>query len=125
MLNVAILTGGPAAERGISLKSAGMVERNLDTSRYNSSFIIMEEGGWVDRDSGSTINLNDFSLPSGKSQMRFDFVFLMIHGTPAVLRAVEEGHIDLGKFDGVQGREVVQVAPLQLVAFDLRRLEGR
>lgn len=83
MLNVAILTGGPSAEREVSENSARLVEKYLSPDKYRTRMILMEKDGWLDRDSGQKVDLNDFSLPLGNEKMVFDFVFLMIHGSPA------------------------------------------
>lgn len=81
-LQIAILTGGPSAERGIALASADFVAQHLDASRYTSRTIVIEPHGWIDRTSGQGIDLNDFSLRTGNETLHFDFVFLIIHGTP-------------------------------------------
>jgi D-alanine-D-alanine ligase len=43
----------------------------------------MESHGWIETNSGKSVDLNDFSLTIGGQKEKFDFVFLMIHGTPA------------------------------------------
>lgn len=88
MKNIAIVTGGPSAERGIALNSAKLVERYLDGSAYHKRTILIEEHGWVDRESGNIIDQNDFSLRVNGEKVTFDFVFLMVHGTP-----VEDGKL--------------------------------
>ena len=84
MMNVAIVTGGPSAERGIALNSAKLVADHLDPARYRHRTILIEEHGWVDSKTGVTVDLNDFSLDGQK----FDFAFLIVHGTP-----VEDGKL--------------------------------
>jgi D-alanine-D-alanine ligase len=88
MINVAILTGGPSAERGIALKSAVLVQKYLDTSRYRHWTILVEEDGWFEEKTGQRIDLNDFSLNTPGGRITFDFAFLIIHGTP-----VEDGKL--------------------------------
>ncbi len=83
MLNIAIVTGGPSAERGISLKSAGLIEKYLDPDKYLYRTIILEEAGWIEKKSGQAVDMNDFSLSIGGNKIRFDFAFFIIHGTPA------------------------------------------
>ncbi len=82
-LNIAILTGGPSAERGIALASAAFVEEHLSTDKYRSRTILVESDGWYDRDKGVAVDRNDFSLTIDENTLKFDFVFLIIHGTPA------------------------------------------
>jgi len=88
MTKIAILTGGPSAERGIALNSAKLVEKHLDISKYQHRMIVIEEHGWVDQESGEKVDLNDFSLTIEGIKMTFDFAFLVIHGTP-----VEDGKL--------------------------------
>lgn len=82
-LRIAVLTGGPSAERGIALASAGFVEQHLDSAKYTTHMILLEQEGWIDQATGTAIDLNDFSLRAGDTRLFFDFVFLIIHGTPA------------------------------------------
>lgn len=82
-IHIAILTGGPSAERTVSERSAQLVSRYLDRKKYTWRLIKMESNGWLEEKSGAAINLNDFSLTIGGTREIFDFVFLMIHGTPA------------------------------------------
>jgi D-alanine-D-alanine ligase len=88
MKNIAILTGGPSEERAVSENSARLVHKYLSPKKYKSRIILMEAEGWYDQVSGEKIDLNNFSLTIDTSKINFDFVFLMIHGTPA-----EDGRI--------------------------------
>ena len=82
-MQVAVLTGGPSAEREISLQSAQLVMDHLDREKYTPRLIIIESHGWFDQQTGARVSLNDFSLRLPDQRYTFDFVFLMIHGTPA------------------------------------------
>ncbi|MEM6320486.1 MAG: D-alanine--D-alanine ligase [Bacteroidota bacterium] len=92
-LNIAILTGGNVAERGISLKSAQTIEKFLDSSKYKTYIIELNESKFVEQATGTVLDLNDFSLPKRDDKVLFDLVFLILHGHPA-----EDGNI-LGYFD--------------------------
>ena len=83
MINVAIITGGPSAERGIALKSAGLVEDYLDKKKYSQKTILIEANGWFEKETNTKLDLNDFSLTINGVKEHFNFAFLMIHGTPA------------------------------------------
>ena len=85
MINVAIIAGGPSAERGVSLKSAQTIARHLPAEKYNASTIDITPEGWKDQQTGVFMDLNDFSLKdsSGHKIKHFDFAFIIIHGTPA------------------------------------------
>ena len=83
MKNIAILTGGPSEEREVSENSAQLVKKYLSQEKYKGRIILLESNGWFDKKSGQKVDLNDFSLTFGHEKIVFDFVFLMIHGTPA------------------------------------------
>ncbi len=87
-MNVAIVTGGPSAEREISLNSAKLIAQYLDPDKYSQRTIVIEEGGWFDQDSGSKVDQNDFSLTVDGSKQSFDLAYLIVHGTP-----VEDGKL--------------------------------
>lgn len=80
---IAILTGGPSAERGIALASAKFVAQHLDAIQFQSKTILIEPNGWIEQETGQAVDLNHFSLNEGLDKITFDFVFLIIHGTPA------------------------------------------
>lgn len=82
-LNVAILTGGNVAERGVSLKSAKMVATHINNSLYNAYTIELTGTEFFDQSTGVKLDKNDFSLQLGSKKILFDVVFLMLHGHPA------------------------------------------
>lgn len=91
--NIAILTGGNVAERGVSLRSAQTIEKYLHAHKYNRYLIELNGKQFVDQATGIRLDMNDFSLSLPKGKITFDLVFLMLHGHPA-----ESGSI-LGYFE--------------------------
>ena len=87
MKNIAILAGGFEAERVISLKSAQVVKKNLDKTKYNPVVIDISLDGWKTED-GLLIDKNDFSIANDTGKIKFDACFMAIHGSP-----VEDGKI--------------------------------
>ncbi len=85
MISVAIIAGGPSAERGVSLKSAKTISNYLSRDKYSVTTIDITSAGWVDIESGNKIDLNHFCLIDNKgvAGRQFDFAFIIIHGTPA------------------------------------------
>lgn len=85
MINVAIIAGGPSAERGISLKSAKTIANHLPGDKYKAYTIDLSSDGWIETQQGLKVDLNTFSLlkKDGSVMLRFDFAFIIIHGTPA------------------------------------------
>lgn len=93
--NIAFVTGGYSGEAVISYKSAITIENNLDTEKYNVYKIDITPHGWwyVWPDGRKTaIDRTDFSVNLGE-HIRFDAVFIGIHGTPG-----EDGKLQ-GYFD--------------------------
>ncbi|HEY0678970.1 MAG TPA: D-alanine--D-alanine ligase [Chitinophagaceae bacterium] len=93
--NIAFVTGGYSGEAVISYKSAITIENNLDTDKYNIYKIdITPQGWWYISADGrkSAVDRTDFSINLGE-HIRFDAVFIGIHGTPG-----EDGKLQ-GYFD--------------------------
>jgi len=90
--NIAILTGGNVAERGVSLRSAATIKKFLDDQQYNGYIIELNGKKFVEQATGIPLDLNDFSLNKAGIKTTFNLVFLMLHGHPA-----EDGSI-LGYF---------------------------
>ncbi len=89
------MAGGPSAEAGISLKSGQIVCEYLDKERYNIYKVIIEGNDWVVAPAKvkTLIDKNDFSCVIDGAKVKFDGVFVAIHGTPA-----EDGKLQ-GYFD--------------------------
>ncbi|HUR30307.1 MAG TPA: hypothetical protein VMZ69_02680, partial [Saprospiraceae bacterium] len=85
MINVALIAGGPSAERGISLKSAKTIAEHLPKEKYAVTTIDITPTGWKDFVTGRAVDLNRFALldEEGKEAIKFNFAFIIIHGTPA------------------------------------------
>src|SRR5690606_4667410 len=93
---IALVTGGFTGEAVISLKSAAVVEKNLDTDRYEVYKIIIATDKWYyeDREGNQfPVDANDFSLSVNGEKIRFDGVFNILHGSPG-----EDGKL-AGYFD--------------------------
>ena len=85
MIEIAIIAGGPSAERGVSLKSAQTIAKHLPAEKYSSTTIDITPDGWRAIHSGRKVDLNTFILldEAGAPIKKFDFAFLIVHGTPA------------------------------------------
>ncbi|MBP7240125.1 MAG: D-alanine--D-alanine ligase [Saprospiraceae bacterium] len=85
MIEIAIIAGGPSAERGVSLKSAKTIAGHLPTDKYTATTIDITPHGWADIQSGNAVDLNRFCLvdKEGNVLKKFQFAFIIIHGTPA------------------------------------------
>ena len=77
--------GGYSSEVNISLKSGGVVYKNLDREKYNSRNAHILKEKWIvvdDNDAEYPIDKNDFSFTYGGAKITFDCVFNAIHGAP-------------------------------------------
>lgn len=85
MKEIAILTGGDSAEYEISLQSAHVVLNNLNSKKYNGTLIHIKDGNWTAIIDGKhiQINKNNFTIELNSSTLRFDYVFMSLHGPPA------------------------------------------
>lgn len=80
---IAILTGGPASEREISLLSAQNIMHHIDQTQFEAYLIDVTDRGWIETNTGTRIDRNDFSLTIEGVLVRFEAAILMIHGHPA------------------------------------------
>jgi D-alanine-D-alanine ligase len=94
--NIALVTGGFSGEAVISYKSATTIDNNLDRERFNVYKIDITPGGWFYESADGNkaeIDKNDFSLQTDGQKIKFDVVFIGMHGTPG-----EDGKLQ-GYFD--------------------------
>ena len=93
--SIAVVTGGYSGESVISLQSADVVMKYLDPEKYKCYRIILSKEKWVLSmdEKEYPVDKNDFSVsPEGK-KIKFDCVFMALHGTPG-----EDGKLQ-GYFD--------------------------
>lgn len=94
--NIAIVSGGDSGEYDISIQSGKIVEKYLDPEKYNTYPILIKGKNWYHRCQHGNeyeIDKNDFSISMVGEKIRFDCVFIAIHGTPG-----EDGKLQ-GYFD--------------------------
>ncbi len=83
--NIAVIAGGDSGEFEISVNSATVVEKHLDSEKYNVYKISIKGQQWnyLDVDGKVyAIDKADFSLQIKEKRIKFDLAFNMIHGTP-------------------------------------------
>lgn len=96
---IALVTGGFTGESVISLRSAEVIDQNLDRERFEVFKIIITPKSWYHVDDNGIrreVNKNDFSLAIRDRVVRFDGVFIGLHGSPG-----EDGKLQ-GYFDMLQ-----------------------
>lgn len=83
--NIAVITGGHSGEYEIAVQSGENIYKQLDKNRFDVCLILMKGNSWSFRTaSGEVVEVdkNDFTLPLPQGRVRFDAVFIAIHGTP-------------------------------------------
>jgi len=96
MKTIAIAAGGDSSEFEISVKSATEVSKAL-SSKYITYIIMIRGTKWYWEDPKGryhNIDKNDFSLITDEYRVRFDAVFIAIHGTPGE-NGLLQGYFDM------------------------------
>lgn len=96
MKKIALVTGGNSGEYEISLKTASNIMDMIDRSLYEPYMIHLKDNQWTyTHTDGQVIPINrdDFSLILNGKDIKFDAVFIAIHGNPG-----ENGRLE-GYFD--------------------------
>lgn len=96
---IALLTGGTTGEWVVSVKSAATIAQHIDGALYDVYKIMLNDHGWFYEPADSVkieIDKNDFSLTLEGRKIKFDGVFIAIHGSPG-----EDGKLQ-GYFEMLQ-----------------------
>lgn len=96
MRTIAIVAGGDSSEFEVSVKSARGVEKVLN-SKYLVYVIMIRGTDWYWEDAKGrcfSIDKNDFTLKTEDQRIRFDAVFVAIHGTPGE-NGLLQGYFDI------------------------------
>lgn len=96
MKTIAIVSGGDSSEFEISVQSANEVKKTL-ASKYELYIIMIRGNNWYWEDQKGryhNVDKNDFSLITDEYRIRFDAVFIAIHGTPGE-NGLLQGYFDM------------------------------
>jgi D-alanine-D-alanine ligase len=96
MKKIALVTGGFSGEAVISYRSAATIFNHLDKSKFDVYKIDINPQGWFYEDASGNkteVDKNDFTITSDGKKIKFDAVFIGMHGTPG-----EDGRLQ-GYFD--------------------------
>jgi D-alanine-D-alanine ligase len=96
MKTIAILAGGDSSEFEISVKSAKEVS-NVLSSKFITYIIMIRGTNWYWEDQKGryhNIDKNDFTLVKDDEKIRFNAVFVAIHGTPGE-NGLLQGYFDI------------------------------
>jgi D-alanine-D-alanine ligase len=96
MRTIAVVAGGNSSEFEISVRSANEVYKVL-SSRYLVYIVFIKANNWYWEDRKGryhNINKNDFTLVVDDLHVRFDAVFIAIHGSPGE-NGLLQGYFDM------------------------------
>jgi D-alanine-D-alanine ligase len=96
MKTIAIVAGGNSSEYPVSVKSARGVADVLK-EKYELYIIMIRGTDWYWEDPRGRVwkvDKNDFSLVTDENRVRFDAVFIAIHGTPGE-NGLLQGYLDM------------------------------
>ena len=96
MRTIAVVAGGDSSEFEISVKSASEVGKVL-SAKYITYIIMIRGLNWYWEDPKGRyykVDRNDFSLVTDEYKIRFDAVFIAIHGTPGE-NGLLQGYFDM------------------------------
>jgi D-alanine-D-alanine ligase len=94
--NIAVVCGGYSGESVVSMRSANMVMNNIDRNRFDPHKVVITADRWYAEVEGSEmpVNKNDFSIEISGKKIKFDGVFMIIHGTPGE-NGIMQGYFEL------------------------------
>ena len=83
--NVAVIMGGYSSEHDISVLSGTTVFNHIDKTLYNAYKVIVDKNNWnlITKDGmNHSLSKDKFSCDVNGTEIKFDIIFIMIHGTP-------------------------------------------
>ncbi len=82
---IAIVTGGDSSEYGVSVKSGANVLKAIDLELFTSWLVRIRGEEWIVLDGENKladIDKSDFSFTVNGLKCKFDYAYIIIHGTP-------------------------------------------
>ena len=82
--NIAVVWGGYSSEKEVSERSAQGIYNFLDKTMYNVVKVCIDHNDWTAQIDNLSypIDKNDFSFTANSEHIKFDFAYIIIHGTP-------------------------------------------
>lgn len=93
---IAVVCGGYSGEAAVSMRSAAMIMTNIDTSKYTAFKLVVTSERWYVEHNNMEIPVdrNDFSISIEQKKIKFDGIFMIIHGTPGE-NGIMQGYFEL------------------------------
>ena len=94
--NIAVIAGGNSSEREVSLRSAGTIMNHLDKELYNPFLVEIKGNSMtvITDDTNIPVDLNDFSFSKDGEKVKFEYAYIIIHGTPGE-NGILEGYLKM------------------------------
>lgn len=83
--NIAVVYGGDSSEYVVSVQSGKNVYQSIDTTLFAPWMVEMKNMEWsvmVDGQKVADVDKGDFSFTVKGEKVKFDFAYIIIHGTP-------------------------------------------
>jgi D-alanine-D-alanine ligase len=107
MKNIAVIYGSDSSEWEVSVRSGEFTASQIDGTRYNVYEIFARFGNWflkayrrngeertVLSDGEVTVDKTDFSVMLGGEKIKFDYAYIMQHGTPGE-NGLMQGYLEM------------------------------
>ncbi len=106
--NIAVIYGSDSSEWEVSVRSGEFTSSQIDGTKYNVYEIFARFGGWslaayrlkggervlLEDDARLSINKNDFSVVIDGKHVKFDYAYIMQHGTPGE-NGLMQGYLEM------------------------------
>lgn len=94
--NIAVIAGGNSSEREVSLRSANTVLEHLDKELYNPYLVEIKGNSMtvITNGTNTPVDLNDFSFSKDGEKVKFEYAYIIIHGTPGE-NGILEGYLKM------------------------------
>jgi D-alanine-D-alanine ligase len=94
--NIAVIAGGNSSEREVSLRSANTVLEHLDKELYNPYLVEIKGNSMtvITNGTNTPVDLNDFSFSKDGEKIKFEYAYIIIHGTPGE-NGILEGYLKM------------------------------
>lgn len=97
--NIAVVYGGDSSEYVISVQSGKNVYDSVDQDIFQPWLVEMKDSVWsviVENKKIADVDKSDFSFQINKQRIKFDYAYIIIHGTPGE-DGILQGYFDLLK----------------------------
>lgn len=107
MKNIAVIYGSDSSEWEVSVRSGEFTASQMDGNRYNVYEVFARFGNWflkayrrngeertVLSDGEVTVDKTDFSVMLGGEKIKFDYAYIMQHGTPGE-NGLMQGYLEM------------------------------